>query len=165
MAIAFRAPEISSPVNHHQGSNQIQNPIQQSHFSHHGNAYVAVQGPPTSPGVGGLGGSIVILSPLSAVIQHQTAWLPTVAPQMMPPMTRIQPSGTQQHQQMFSGFPPISQNNQTTSGGAPMVGVPLCHHRDTSSLQPFYHSRRCVTMGSCLPCHGMRRGKLRRRCV
>lgn len=165
MAIAFRLPEISTgavagaahtttPVHAnppHQGTTHFTPfvPQQQSQFQG-----ITVQGTTT--------GGIVILSPSSAVIQHQGLWVSS-SPQS------VVAQHQQQHQQMFSGFPPIYHYNTTQA--APQfhrVAYPVQPMRTPLApppSQPQQHRERvvmhrCVTgTGCCTTCNDIRRGK------
>lgn len=167
MAIAFRPPEIianaAAPTNPS---------VQYTHYTtttssvpppppgvHHQSPMqsVTVQGPHT--------GGFVILSPSSAVIQHQGLWVSS-SPQTV---------AAQQQQQMFGGFPPIYHNNtatvpapqfhrvayaMTTTTTATPAPPPATTQRTPLAPQRESLLHRCVTAaGCCTTCNDIRRGK------
>lgn len=169
MAIAFRPPEIianaaAAPANPS---------VQYTHYTtttssvpppppgvHHQSPMqsVTVQGPHT--------GGFVILSPSSAVIQHQGLWVSS-SPQTV----------AAQQQQMFGGgFPPIYHNNTatvpapqfhrvayamtTTTTTATPAPPPATTQRTPLAPQRESLLHRCVTAaGCCTTCNDIRRGK------
>lgn len=169
MAIAFRLPEISvgavagadttatSNANpSHQGTTHYTPIVHQQQSQFQG---VTVQGTTT--------GGIVILSPSSAVIQHQGLWVSSSSPQSV--------VAQHQQQQMFSGFPPIYHNSTTTAApqfhrvAYPVTTPPPSVQPMRTPLaplsQPQQHRERavmhrCVTgTGCCTTCNDIRRGK------
>lgn len=176
MAIAFRPPEIRSegaavaPAAVHpshpgmyQATTSVSAsspppPLAQPYVQHSPQFGVTVQGPT---------GGYVILSPSSAVMQHQGLWLS---------------SSPQQQQQMFSGgFPPIYHNNTATPQQQPRVvpyavtnaSPPQMRHPSRAPQQQQrvvqqnqHQSHLCVTLtgtttttAGCATCNDIRRGK------
>lgn len=165
MAIAFRPPEIianaaAAPTNPS---------VQYTHYTtttssvpppvvHHQSPMqsVTVQGPHT--------GGFVILSPSSAVIQHQGLWVSS------------SPQTVAAQQQMFGGgFPPIYHNNtatvpapqfhrvayaMTTTAATPAPPPAATTQRTPLAPQRESLLHRCVTAaGCCTTCNDIRRGK------